>query len=100
MYNEQSLIENRLKSLWTNKVKQTSNYTSLKYLSEKDNFNNSDFMLSKSARDHFKQKWYSFNNSSKLEYYCMYKEQFEFELYLNDLNKESFRTALRQFRLS
>ena len=61
IYIEQNSIANQSNSLWTNKVKQTFNYTGLTYLSDKDNLNNRDFTLLQSRlRDHFKQEWYSF----------------------------------------
>ena len=101
IYIEQNSLANRSNSLWTNKVKQTLNYTGLTYLSDKDNLNNRDFTLLQSRlRDHFKQEWYSFiNKSSKLEYNCRYRVHFEFEPYLNNLNSESLRISLTNFRL-
>ena len=102
IFNKQSLIANRSNSLWINKVKQRLNYNGPAYLSDRDNLDNSDLIvLQNRLRDHFKQEWYSFiNNSSKLEYYCRYKDHFEFEPYLNNSNNEYLRIALTKFRLS
>ena len=78
------------------------NNTGLSYLLEKNNLSNVDFLLiQRRLRDNFIQEWHSsINNCSKLEYYCMFKNNFEYEPYLDNVFNESLRIKLAQFRLA
>ena len=50
--------------------------------------------------DNYYQSWYSeINNSSRLSMYSRYKHEFQFESYLDTIDKK-FRIALTKFRLS
>ena len=50
--------------------------------------------------DNYYQSWYSeINNSSRLSMYSRYKHEFQFESYLEAIDKK-FRIALIRFRLS
>ena len=52
-------------------------------------------------RDQFMQHWCShINNTSKLEYYAMYKTTFEFEKYLECIENDEFRKSPTRFRVS
>ena len=52
-------------------------------------------------RDQFMQHWCShINNTSKLEYYAMFKTTFEFEKYLECIENDEFRKSLTRFRVS
>jgi hypothetical protein len=49
----------------------------------------------------YMQSWYSkINNSSRLQSYCMMKNRFEFEPYLDFIKEDKFRTALTRFKVS
>ena len=102
IYNEQNLITSRSHTLWVNKIRQMLNNTGLSYLLEKNNLSNLDFLLiQRRLRDNFIQEWHSsINNCSKLEYYCMFKNNFEYEPYLDNVFNESLRIKLAQFRLA
>jgi hypothetical protein len=51
--------------------------------------------------DIYKQDWYrKINNSSRLSSYCIFKHEFNQDLYLSVINTNKFRIALTKFRLS
>ena len=51
--------------------------------------------------DIYKQNWYAnINNSSKLASYCMFKHDFNIELYLSCINVNKYRISLTKLRLS
>ena len=84
-----SLLENiGLAHIWWNQNEVLPNDYDLKIISDR-------------IYDIFKQSWYSnINNSNRLASYSTYKEDFEFETYLNRINVTRFRIALTQFRIS
>ena len=51
--------------------------------------------------DIFKQSWYSnINNSNRLETYCLFKHEFIFESYLDQIRDSIFRICLTRLKLS
>ena len=84
-----SLLENiGLAHIWWNQNEVIPNDYDLKIISDR-------------IYDIFKQSWYSnINNSNRLASYSTYKEDFEFETYLNSINVTRFRIALTHFRIS
>ena len=57
--------------------------------------------LKSRLRDQFMQDWSSYiNNSSKLSYYCNFKEEFKFENYLTSIQNDHLRKHLTSIRLS
>jgi len=51
--------------------------------------------------DNYYQSWYAnINNSSKLETYCLLKDTFGFEEYLDFIKDTTIRISLTQFRVS
>ena len=51
--------------------------------------------------DSYKQSWYSdINNSNRLETYCRFKHNFNFEKYLDTITDSKLRRELSKFRLS
>ena len=51
-------------------------------------------------RDHFTQHWFTnISNSSKLEYYCLFKTEFKMEKYVECISNDKLRSELAAFRL-
>jgi hypothetical protein len=51
--------------------------------------------------DTFKQSWYAnINNSNRLSSYCLYKNNFEYENYLDQIKDNKIRITLTRFKLS
>ena len=58
-------------------------------------------VLKSRLRDQFVQEWrHNITSLSKLDLYCKYKENFEFETYLDVVKNDRLRKILSQFRLS
>lgn len=92
---------NDLNSLW---------FSSLSTLLNKLGFGNlidftmSDYLLpmfSQRLKDQYIQSWHeTLSVQPKMEYYCKFKEDFEFEHYLVNIKNEKHRKELTRFRLS
>ena len=67
-----------LTNIWENQFNMSINYTSIKQRS----------------LDDFQQSWYSsIYNSTRLETYCLFKNSFNLEKYLDVINVSTFRIA-------
>ena len=57
-------------------------------------------ILMQRLRDQYVQEWHNMvSNQSKLEYYCMFKTDFIYEKYLDDIKNVKLKTQLTRFRL-
>ena len=82
---KQILDECGLAYIWHNQFNVTVNYE----------------MIKQRILDIYYQHWYScINNSNRLETYCLFKHDFKFESYLDNITDSYFRKAFTQFRIS
>ena len=87
---------------WAYNIKMTLNQLGLTNLC-KNEFNMSINYTSIKQRilDVFKKSWYSsINNSTRLDTYCLFKNSFNLEKYLDVINVSKFRIALTRLRTS
>ena len=58
-------------------------------------------LIKQRITDMYLQKWYSeINNSPRLQSYCIYKHNYNTEIYLSCIKESKYRIALARFRTS
>ena len=83
------LSEIGLNNLWCNQNDLTNRLSS--------NYN----CIKQRIIDIYMQSWYAeINNSRRLSSYCIYKQEFKMETYLDQIKVNKYRIALSKFRLS
>jgi hypothetical protein len=87
---------------WAYQIKNILDNHGLSYIWNNQSVSNIQLELIKSRiLDNYKQTWYStINNSSKLDAYSLFKHEFEFEKYLQNIPDGKFKVALTKFRIS
>ena len=91
--------DSTLRSSWLNYISNIFNECGLSYIWSYQNFYNYDWLkhtIRTSLQDQFIQTWSSnINNSPKTVNYCIYKESFAFENYINKLDDKDVFTLCR-----
>ena len=87
---------------WGNLIKQKLDSLGFSNLWENQNLNLNMFpSIQRRVRDIYIQEWHTaINNSPKLKSYVMFKENFEFEPYLDYIHNNNLRMHLTRFRIS
>ena len=98
------LLGRRVSFNWSAKIKETLDKAGYSYICTRnniDNFNTVFKSIQRRLRDNFIKEWQdSTSNCLKLDYYCNFKLNFEFENYLTNIRDETLRKTLTRFILA
>jgi hypothetical protein len=102
IYVEQSTVLQNKSSSWVCKIKNKLNQLGVGYLYTNYNRDFDAFhTIQRRIRDQFIQSWReTITTSPKMHHYAKYKNNFEFEPYLQNIKNDTLRIAMTKFRIS